>query len=102
SDGARKLQISTALRVDLLSARPDLWIAVPSAAADIAWPRSLRPAHHACDGAFGIGKRGLGILATEHGVLELGPEGVLHLRIVCKRPVAGHLVGVLELGLQDS
>jgi len=49
-----------------------------------------------------IGKRSLGVLASEHGILDLGPERVLDLSVIRQRPVACHLVGLLKLGLQHG
>ena len=50
--------------------------------------------------ALGVGQRRLGVLAAEHRALELRPERLLDAAVVAEPPVAAHLVGVLELGLQ--
>ena len=54
------------------------------------------------DALFRVGERCLGVLAAENGVLEFRPERVLDLAVVRQRPVAGQLVGVLELRLQHG
>src|SRR5438309_1204933 len=51
-------------------------------------------------GALAIRQRVFGRLAPEHGILDLGIERVLELRVEGERPVARELVGVLELGLE--
>src|SRR6266567_3476611 len=111
SDGARKLQTNTALRVDRRSAKRGCLIELSTATAGISAPPSLRcrngtvamvfrlcPAKYLGNAPFGIGECRLGVLAPEHRVLEFRPERLLDLGVIGQRPVAGHLVGMFELG----
>src|SRR5438105_10584212 len=50
--------------------------------------------------AIRIGERALRVLAAEHRALDLRPERFLDAAVVAEAPIAGHLVGVLELRLQ--
>src|SRR6266481_2255217 len=58
------------------------------------------PAQRSVNGTFCVGQRCLRALAAEYRVLDLRIERILELRVEGQWPVAGELVGMLELRLQ--
>src|SRR5262249_34623309 len=63
---------------------------------------ALSPLQLTGDLALGVGERRLGLLAPKQHVLQLRPERLFHLAVVAEAPVADHLVGMLELRLEDG